>query len=174
MWRLHFCNLICYFSTIPDHSIVLNKLTSQSILTSFEMLVHGYRLSVTVERWGEVRWIDALRHFSTMFGYIWRSVSTAGGTHCSWEWTSTLPLATDNYLSWDSNPRGEGRVVSKRDALTTRPRRPLLLKVSHSYCRKVKNGARLLLFHVTTKTKRLLNTWRSYCCFVYYSFFDKS
>ena len=61
-----------------------------------------------------------------MFGYIWRSVSTAGGTHCSWEWTSNFfSLAADNYLSWDSNPSGEGRVVSKRDALTTRPRRPL-------------------------------------------------
>jgi len=42
--------------------------------------------------------------------------------HCSWEWTSNLTLATDNYLSWDSNPSGEGRVVSKQDALTTRPR----------------------------------------------------
>ena len=56
---------------------------------------------------------------------IWRSVSTAGGTNCSWEWTSNLPLATDNYLSLDSNPIGEGRVVSKREALTTRPRKPL-------------------------------------------------
>jgi len=62
----------------------------------------------------EVRWIGALCHFSTMFGYIWRSVSTAGGTDCSWEWTS-------NYLSWDSNPSRERRVVSKWDALTTRP-----------------------------------------------------
>jgi len=38
--------------------------------------------------------------------------------------TSNLPLATDNYLSWDSNSSGEGRVVSKRDDLTPRPRRP--------------------------------------------------
>ena len=70
-------------------------------------------------------WIVALRHFSTMFGYIWRPVSTAGGTNCSWDWTSNLPLATDNYLSWDSNPSGERRVVSKRDAVTTRLRRSL-------------------------------------------------
>ena len=72
-----------------------------------------------------MRWIGALSHFSTMFGYIWRSVSTAGGTHSSWEWTSNLPLATDNYLSWDSNPSREGPVVSKRYALTTQPRRSL-------------------------------------------------
>ena len=72
-----------------------------------------------VNEWGG--WIGALRHFSTIFGYIWRSVSTAGGTKCSWEWTSNLPLETDNYLSWDSNPSWEGRVVSKRNALTTRP-----------------------------------------------------
>ena len=48
------------------------------------------------------------------------AVITAGGPNCSWEWTSNLPLATDNYLSWNSNPGGEGRVVPKRDALTTR------------------------------------------------------
>ena len=35
---------------------------------------------------------------------------------------ATFSLATENYLS---NPSGEGRVVSKRDALTTGPRRPL-------------------------------------------------
>ena len=71
-----------------------------------------------------MRWIGALRHFLTMFGYIWRSVSAVGGTNCSWEWTSNLPLATEKYLSWDSNPSRQGRVVSKRDAFTTRPRRP--------------------------------------------------
>ena len=50
-----------------------------------------------------------------MFGYIiiWRSVSTAGGTHCSRESTSKLPLATDNYLSGYSNPSEEGQVVVK-------------------------------------------------------------
>ena len=42
-------------------------------------------------------------------------------------WRNTLFLAVNqqpsvsNYLSWDSNPSGEGRVVSKRDVLTTRP-----------------------------------------------------
>ena len=76
-------------------------------------------------RWGEVGWFGVLPHFSTMFAFIWRSVLTAGGTHCSWEWTINLTLATEIYLSWDWNPSGEGRVVSKRDALTTRPRRPL-------------------------------------------------
>ena len=65
-----------------------------------------------------VRCIGVLHHFSTIFGYIWQSVSTARGTNCSWEWTSSLPLATDNFLSWDSNPSGEGRVVSRRDALS--------------------------------------------------------
>ena len=29
-----------------------------------------------------------------------------------------VPLATDNSLSWDSKPSGEGREVSKRDVLT--------------------------------------------------------
>ena len=77
-------------------------------------------------RWGKVRWIVVLRHFSILFGYIWRSVSTAGWTNCFLEWTSNLPLATDNYLSWESNPSREGRVVSKLDTLTTRPRRPLI------------------------------------------------
>ena len=81
-----------------------------------------------VEKVNEVRWIGALRHFSTIFGYIWQSVSTAGGTNCSWEWTSNLPLATDNYLSWDSNPSGEGRAVSKRDAFTTLPWRSLSIR----------------------------------------------
>ena len=38
---------------------------------------------------------------------------------------ATFTLATDNYLSWDSNPSGEWRVVSKRGTLTTRPRKPL-------------------------------------------------
>ena len=61
----------------------------------------------------EVSWIVFLRHFSTLFGYIWPSVSTAGGTNCSWEWTSNLPLAADNYLSWDSNPKPQRRVVFK-------------------------------------------------------------
>ena len=41
--------------------------------------------------------------------YLWRSVSTAGGTNCSWEWTSNLPLATDNYLFWDSNHEPQRR-----------------------------------------------------------------
>ena len=82
------------------------------------------------KKWGEVRWGELVLNaiFQPCFGYIWRSVSTAGGTNCSWEWTSNLPLVTDNYLSWDSNPSGEGRVVSKRDTLTTRPRRPLAKK----------------------------------------------
>jgi len=40
--------------------------------------------------------IGVLHHFTciTLFGYIWRPVSAAGGTHCSWEWTSSIPLAT--------------------------------------------------------------------------------
>ena len=96
----------------------------------------------------ELNWIGALRHFSTMFCYIWRSVSTAGGTQCSCEWTSNLPLATDNYLSWDSNPSGEGRVVSKRAALTSRPRRSLndVESIATSYSRNLIIYYRLLLF----------------------------
>ena len=78
--------------------------------------------------WGELVFYAI---FPTVFGHtcIWRLVSTAGGTQCCLEWTSSLPLAIDNCLSWDSNPShsGEGLVVSKRDASTTRPRRPLHL-----------------------------------------------
>ena len=55
--------------------------------------------------------------FSTLLGYIWQSVSIAGGC---------IPATfrykhTDNYISLDSNPNhsGEGRVVSKRDALAS-------------------------------------------------------
>ena len=117
-------------------------------------------------RW---RWINALRHFSTMCCYIWWSVSTAGATHCSWEWTSNLPLATDNYLSWDSNPSGEGRVVSKRDALTTRPRRHLeeqeaLLLIENG--EKLSYWCMLLLqnrIHIGQCT--LLKKRRKYCKF---------
>ena len=47
-----------------------------------------------------VRWVEVnLRHFSTIFGYIWRSVSTAGGTNCSWEWTSNLFLGVNQQTS---------------------------------------------------------------------------
>ena len=77
----------------------------------------------------QLRWIWVLRHFyfSNLCSYIMRSVSTAGGTHYSLEWISNPPLATDNYLSWDSNSNHsrEGRVVSKRDAFSTQPGRPL-------------------------------------------------
>ena len=55
-----------------------------------------------------------------MFGYTWRSVSAAGGTDCSWEWDSNLPWATDNYLSWDSNPdhcREERAVLKQNQSL---------------------------------------------------------
>ena len=72
--------------------------------------------SEVIHKW---RWIGALRHFSSVFGYIWWSVSTAEGTHCSWEWTSNLPLATDNYLSWDSDPSVEGRSLSIQYAIVS-------------------------------------------------------
>jgi len=52
--------------------------------------------------------------FQPYLASIWQCVSIAGGTNCSWEWTSNIPLATDNYFSWDSNPNHseEGRIVS--------------------------------------------------------------
>ena len=78
-------------------------------------------------RWGEVNWCFTPFFQPCLFIYdvsfhSWRN-------NFSWEWTSNLPLATDNYLSWASNPSGEERIVSKRDALTTRPRRPPCLAV---------------------------------------------
>ena len=71
-----------------------------------------------------VKWICGLCLF--FLGYLLRAGSTDWGTDCR-EWTSNLPLAADNYLSYDSSPNhsGEERVVSKWDALTTRPRRHL-------------------------------------------------
>ena len=90
---------------------------------------------------GEItrRWIGVLCHFSTVLGYtvimIRLSVSTARGTECFWEWNSNLLPATENYLSWDSNPNhsGERRVVSKWDAFTNRPRWPLWYKDLNLY-----------------------------------------
>ena len=66
-------------------------------------------------------WIGSLHHFPTLSGYI--LVSTALETDCSWEWDSNLRLATDDYLSWDSNPNHsrEGRAVAKTETLTTQP-----------------------------------------------------
>ena len=52
-------------------------------------------------------------------------------------------LTTDNYLSWDSNPSGEERVVSKRDALTTRPQRALIQIEFTKFCRSI--GPRYIL-----------------------------
>ena len=67
----------------------------------------------------KVRWCEVL-----LYAIFQPYLVIYGGPLPQLEWTSNLPLATDNYLSWDSNPSGEGRVVSKREALTTRPRRP--------------------------------------------------
>ena len=111
--------------------------------------------------WGDVRWIGALRNFSTIFGYIWRSVSTAGGINCSWKWTSNLPLATDNYLSWDSNPSGEGQVVSMCDALTTRPRRPLSNLGIHV--------AQIVFIFSSSTRIRYMVAYDNPCCIAYMS-----
>ena len=57
----------------------------------------------------QARWIGVLPIvFSTIFGYIWRSVSTAGETNCSWEWTSNLPLATETTSHWIRTPAERG------------------------------------------------------------------
>ena len=134
-WRNKMCSWYQLSRMYRDMSPHINAVSFSWLVRYRPILIRHLYLCLSVcysqakmkqecKRYVELSWIGALRHFSTMLGYIWLSVSTAGGTNCSWEWTSNLPLATDNYLSWDSSPSGEGRVVSKRDALTTRPRRP--------------------------------------------------
>ena len=83
-----------------------------------------------------------------MFGYKRRSVSTARGTDCSWTWISNLPLAADNYLSCDSITSGEWRVISKRDTLTTRPRRPPPLKQTRALSRLMQQAATVVTWNI--------------------------
>ena len=48
------------------------------------MLLYLIKVNKVINE-GAVTLIGSSRHFSTMFGYMWRSVSTAGETDCPWE-----------------------------------------------------------------------------------------
>ena len=75
-----------------------------------------------MEEDGEVNWCS-----TPVFNHVWLYMYMALSFHGWRNKLFNLPLATDNYLSWDSNPIREGRVVSKRDPLITRSRRPLTI-----------------------------------------------
>jgi len=107
----------CVSSGTSKTGLYISKIYSHFNCASGDK--HEYRLPfiplfLYPIRWGEMRLIVVLHYFQPLC-YLWRSVSIAGGTNCSWKWTSNLPLAIDNWLSWDSNPNHswEGQVVSQ-------------------------------------------------------------
>ena len=83
--------------TWPQDNVLLQALAAYSCGEKTKIKV---QINVMYKWWDEVN-VVFLSYFLTLLSYcyIWRSVSIAGGSDCSWKWTNNLLLATDNYLS---------------------------------------------------------------------------